>query len=545
MPSSKSRPSPLNPNLSTPASGETSTSAALSAALDRRAFLAAAFGVVGAALLPACGDDDDGDTSGSTDTGAATGDDDDTSTTGGTGTDTTGGTDTDSGTGTDTGATEDTEYTENPNGLPSVAIIGGGSAAIFAAWLLDGKANVTVYESWTSLFGNVAAKEIDYEGEKVVVDLGAQYFNPGPYPLYIKLLTQLGLHNPTDLSKGITRSNPSSTALLRYGEEQPRFISTLPFESWNGKGIGAFAKVAPASRKLFIDDADYTTTLETWLRKVGIDQETRDKIMIPWTASLFSGSIAEARGYSARASMTFLGLALTSDTQTTAEYLTMVGGLGVALQTLLDETTTVATKVSAKVTGLSRRSDGKFRVVAENNPTQAFDHLIMAAPGHAAAPLLAGVSGAEAIAEAVGGIQFHDTNIKLHADATYALADTKYQAFLNSSTDDVYCEGSMKLATVLPPTSKGEPVNLWKSWAQHRPKDPANILATIPFKHMIPSVDSIRAQQKLAGVNGQNGVWVIGGYTKSYDSQETALLTAIAAAKGLGFTSAKITALEG
>src|SRR5689334_22248421 len=74
-----------------------------------------------------------------------------------------------------------------------VGIVGGGMAGVSLAWLLDGARDVVLLEARESLGGNVQSIPVEVDGEMRVVDMGAQFFHPGPYPTYVKLLALLGL----------------------------------------------------------------------------------------------------------------------------------------------------------------------------------------------------------------------------------------------------------------------------------------------------------------------------------------------------------------
>ena len=53
-------------------------------------------------------------------------------------------------------------------------------AGISLAWLLDGACDVVVLEARDSIGGNVQTVDVDLDGHRLVVDLGAQYFIPVP-----------------------------------------------------------------------------------------------------------------------------------------------------------------------------------------------------------------------------------------------------------------------------------------------------------------------------------------------------------------------------
>src|SRR5215470_7453990 len=103
-------------------------------------------------------------------------------------------------------------------------------AGVAGAWLLDGMFDITLLESEAVLGGNVETLEIDIGGQPYSVDMGAQFFHPGPYPTYVKLLTYLGLYPP---STGESHSFPASITVDEATEATPRFVSPIiPGRLW-------------------------------------------------------------------------------------------------------------------------------------------------------------------------------------------------------------------------------------------------------------------------------------------------------------------------
>jgi uncharacterized protein len=66
--------------------------------------------------------------------------------------------------------------------LRRTGIIGAGMAGVSLAWLLDGERDVVLLEAQPEIGGTVQSVAVDLDGQSFVVDIGAQYFNPGPYP---------------------------------------------------------------------------------------------------------------------------------------------------------------------------------------------------------------------------------------------------------------------------------------------------------------------------------------------------------------------------
>ena len=134
-------------------------------------------------------------------------------------------------------------------------------------------------------------------------------------------------------------------------------------------------------------------------------------------------------------------------------------------------------------------------------------------------------------------MEFHDARLALHTDPLFASKDPAHRSFLNCDLQGGFCEASMWLASVVDgpaPTA----ARLWKSWITHRDR-PKQVLHEAAFTHMLPTPATLRAQERLEALQGQDGMWFAGGYLYPYDSQETALRSALRVALGLQVTSAR------
>jgi predicted NAD/FAD-binding protein len=196
----------------------------------------------------------------------------------------------------------------------------------------------------------------------------------------------------------------------------------------------------------------------------------------------------------------------------------------------------------ARVWQVQRAPSAGFRVRTSEGRELAFDQLIFACSGPSTLTLLQGVAGAERHRAALAGIEFLDASLALHTDPIYASLNSAYWSFFNCRIDGAFAEASMYLAPVLAINGNAGP-GLWKSWTTHRTHKPAQILHEAGFRHMLPSVGTVVAQTALAALQGRNGIWIAGGYTLPYDAQETALLSAAAAAKGLGAGASRLATL--
>lgn len=433
--------------------------------------------------------------------------------------------------------------------LRRVAVIGGGMAGVACAWLLDGACDVVLIEARETLGGNVRSVDLVLEGNPYRVDAGAQYFHPGPYPTYVQLLELLGLYPP---STGGSHAITASITLGDPAEGRPRFVSpVLPGRvwplaaAWNKPGVQAFNKAFSAASRREERNASWQVALGDWLPTLGLDATQWEGMILPWAAALHSGDIEQARSLSARASMIFAAKALPPKPTDPILYYVVEQGMIEVLQRMAAQFTTVQTLTGAPVSGVSRDGGGGFLIQAGAGAALQVDEVVFAASGPPTLALLAGLSGTALQRAALQGIEFFDARLMLHTDPAYADANQRYWSFLNCQAQGGFCEASMWLAQVLTPPPGASPPQLWKSWVTHRNNLPAQVVHEASYRHLLPTPATIRAQAALRATQGQGSVWFAGGYTQNYDSQETALLSAMAVADGLAGTTARGRALLG
>ena len=417
-------------------------------------------------------------------------------------------------------------------------------AGVSLAWLLDGERDVVLIEARDSIGGNVQSVDVSLGGHQVVVDMGAQYFHPGPYPVYTALLSHLSIYPPAASVPEQSHAFPASISLQAGSEPTPRFMSPVfptrfwpLLMPWNFSGLIAFAVAFGAARERELRRESWTVTLEEWLPTLGLAREQWEGMILPWAASLFSGSIEQARGLSARGAMVFAAKALPQNPFDPILYYVLNRGMAEALHRMVAQCSTLQVLTSAAVQRISRESLGGFTIHRRGGPPIAVDELVLASSGPNTLRLLGDIRGTELQQAALRGIEFHDARLALHTDPAYVPPQEYLWSFLNCRIQGAYCEASMWLAPVLTGVPPAVSTKLWKSWVTHRDQQPAHVLHGADFKHMLPTASTIRAQRWLRSLQGRDGIWLTGGYMHPYDAQETALRSAIRVARGLGVTN--------
>jgi predicted NAD/FAD-binding protein len=435
---------------------------------------------------------------------------------------------------------------EKPGAIaPRVAVIGGGLAGVSTAWLLESEVPVDLFEAREVLGGNVRTLEVDYEGHPVVMDLGAQYFHPTVYPTYQRLLNQLGGFD----TPGAAHIAPSSVTMIRDTGE-PIFVSpVLPSrlwplaQPWNRESIQAFAALAEAAGRLDAEDGDWKLTVEDWLPTLEVSAELREGLVLPWIAGINSGVIAPTRQFSARAATIFLGRALGTLRPEDITYSTLAAGLGSVIGRMASEAPDLTVFSGAPTSAVQRTSQGLV-VIADGRRYGPYQSVVLALPGPQGAALLDGVTGLDATRAALAQVQTFEATLAIHRDPLYVHPDATYHSLINAVVSAEACEVSMSMAEALAPLPDGRRVDLWKSWVGHRTQQPSDVLSTETYTHIQVSPQTIQAQETLAGLQGAGGIYFAGGWTLPFDSQETALLSAINVAERLAPRSSKLARLR-
>jgi predicted NAD/FAD-binding protein len=423
-------------------------------------------------------------------------------------------------------------------------------AGVSLAWLLDGAYDVVLLEARDSIGGNVQSVEVTLDGVRFVVDMGAQYFHPALYPTYTALLEHLGLHDPLSTNASVTRTFPASITLTAGVQSMPRFVSpSLPerwwpfIAPWNFSGLWTFAVGFYAAKAREELDQPWDLTLEEWLPTLGLSREQWEGMLLPWAASLFSGDVNQARGMSARAAMIFAAKALPPSPFDPILYYVLKTGMIEVLSRMVAQCSTATILTGKRVLEISREHTSGFTLRCARSAPVHVDDLVFASSGPPTARLLSGLPEATAQVAQLNAMEFHHARLALHTDPLYASTNPNFRSFLNCDLQGEFCEASMWLASLAaaPPSTASK---VWKSWITHRER-PKRVLYESAFSHMLPTPATIQAQDRLGSIQGRDGLWFAGGYLCPYDSQETALLSALRIAQGLHATSDRMKVLLG
>lgn len=433
--------------------------------------------------------------------------------------------------------------------LPRVGIVGGGLAGVACGWLLDGVADAVLFESRPSVGGHAHTIPVTVGNQNILVDVGAQFFSPGPHPTYSKLLELIGLTRPGDPTNDATLEAEMSITVMEAGQTPPRFVSPAEnrrwpiLASWNRDALLAFFVFALAAKR-FTEDGDWLVPLDTWLSTLPLGQEQREGLLLPLVSAMVGCSIAEARGLSARSALVFVGQALPDNLLAPFVYNQSLVGLGGNVQFLAGISGNLTTHVGSPVKSVHLLPGGGFTIRNVAGVTEVVDVVIFATPPYVTRLLLPRIPVLRDARGLLRLFQFFRTEIAIHRDPVYMPRNPLYWSAYNPLVDGGYSEASIWYGALRPVEAGQTPLLLFKSWATARARAPQQEIFRRAFLHPRITPDFIKTQRLLAARQGMAAVWFAGSYTREVDSQETALLSAMSVVRELDPQAPNLLALE-
>jgi predicted NAD/FAD-binding protein len=189
-------------------------------------------------------------------------------------------------------------------------------------------------------------------------------------------------------------------------------------------------------------------------------------------------------------------------------------------------------RLACPVSGVAREADGLRVSHAEGS--EVFDQVVMACHSDQSLKIL-GFSASDAQREVLSAIRYQPNRAVLHTDPALLPRDEKlwsaWNYFAGSGEPGEQPVGVSYLINKLQPLPFKAPVVVTLNPA--REPDPAKVIAEFDYAHPIFDGPAIAAQQKLAEVQGENGIWLAGAWG-SYGFHEDGLKSALRVVNGMG-----------
>ncbi len=382
-----------------------------------------------------------------------------------------------------------------------VAVVGAGVAGLTAAYLLQRKYDVTLYEEQPRLGGHAHTHDlIDRAGHPVQVDSGFIVHNDRTYPNLLKLFAELGV--ATQESEMSMSVSCAGCGLEYAGAKGLSGLFAYPSVALNGRYLRMLLEVKKfhlqAHRVLADGEQGTEQTLGQFLDTGEYSEYFVQHFILPVVSCVWSCGASSARLYPARYLFTFLDhhglLAVTGSPQ----WRTVTGGSATYVELAAKNLTAAHTAVPVR--SLTRQATG-VRIRTDDDDVVDFDHAVIATHPRQALALLDDASSSEA--EVLGALEYSQATTVLHTDGSVLPKHQKAQASWNYRMDSCR-SGDDDVVKVTYDMNRLQRLDSATQYlvTLNSPEsiNPDAVVATMHYEHPTYTPTSVAAQKRLAGL---------------------------------------------
>jgi predicted NAD/FAD-binding protein len=413
-----------------------------------------------------------------------------------------------------------------------IAVVGCGVAGLTAAWLLQRKHEVHLFEKNDYAGGHTRTLKVP-EGRDAgtPVDTGFIVMNHRNYPNFTKVLEQLDV--PLEDSSMTFSFHDNET---NYGYAGNSAGSLFPSISYFFK-LKHLAFVRDLYRFAKVGFRDLNSgylkgkSLGEYCDTRGFGDAFLQNYLYPMGAAIWSSPITEMRAFPAQPYLHFLEnhglLRLTNRPQ----WRVVKGGSRTYVRAML-KTFQNAPQLSAAPDRIERHASGVTLHMPDGRALE-FDHVVIGAHADEALKLLGDPSADET--KNLGPWRYQPNTVVLHTDKAQLPPNSKLWASWNFVREAGHAENRPVAVSYYMnrlqnlSTEQDYVVTLNPSEAIPESK----VINTTTLTHPLYSFESMETQPRLRAMNGQRNTWFCGSYF-GYGFHEDAVRSAVEVAQGFG-----------
>jgi uncharacterized protein len=388
-----------------------------------------------------------------------------------------------------------------------IAVIGSGISGLTAAYLLAPHGEVTLFEQEKRLGGHANTALLRSNDETIAVDTGFMVFNPGKYPNFVALLTELGVETQ-DTNMSFSTSIPGE---VEYGSSlrgifgdvsqtlNPRYLRFL-MEILRFNKLGkAFLRdsVTPMRMGEFLDQHSFSKELSAWY-------------LYPMMGSIWSSGVSDLRNFPVRETLQFLDNHQLLSIVGGPQWKTIKGGsiqYVEALSKLL-----IAEGVHIQLGANIQRVVRTSKVEVHADFVQTFDAVVLATHADEALNMLGDASLEEQTV--LGAFSYARNTAILHKDTSFRPKRPGARAAWNYLSRNID-EGGEKISVtydmnLLQHIPRDFPVFVTLNPQRQVPAD--RIFSSYKYSHPMANDAARKAQQKMPMIQGNRSTYFAGAY---------------------------------
>jgi predicted NAD/FAD-binding protein len=412
-----------------------------------------------------------------------------------------------------------------------IAVVGSGISGLAAAWLLDRKHEVHLFERRVRLGGHTHTVVHDAHGRQLPLDTGFIVYNEATYPKLTRVFAELEVETQaSDMSFSVSCADPD----MEYAVHSLQGLFAQPAHLASASFLRMLVDIVRFGRKgraTLGGRPDPSATIGDFLREGSFSDAFARYFLLPMTAAIWSSGTEIATSFPRDSLLRFLAnhglLQITGQ----PEWRTVVGGGHRYVEAM-------ARGFQDRIylgRGVQRivRNTEDVEIHLEDGSSEYFDHVVIAAHADQALSMLESPSELER--ELLGQWRYSRNDTWLHTDTSllprrrsawaswnYLLPDGRKPADRVSVTYHLnrlqrLREDREYLVTLNPPA---EP-------------DPDMVIRRMSYTHPIFTSESVATQPDLPRLNGQSRTHFCGAYFAN-GFHEDGLVSGMSVAADLG-----------
>ena len=400
-----------------------------------------------------------------------------------------------------------------------IAIIGSGISGLSAAWLLNTRHQVTLYEAADYLGGHTNTVDVTLDGMTYPVDTGFLVHNDLTYPNLIQLFERLGVQtHDTEMTFSVSQPEldiewAGSSLATVFAQRK----NLLRLHFW--RMLQEIVSFNNRSHELLEWSERQRVTLGGLLDEHGYSKSFRQGYLLPMAAAIWSSSPSEILGFPAATFLRFCINHRLLQIEGRPKWRSIVGGGRTYVKKMAES---LDVRLNHPVDEVIRE-DGMVKLTSRGE-TVTYDAVIFAT--HAPETVHA-LKDADAVEqELLGSVRYQPNRAILHTDQRFLpQRESLWSAWNYLSLGE---EGRSVCVTYLLNHLQNLPFDTPLMVTLNPPQGmaPRGEIARFDYDHPIFDQAAIDAQSRLELIQGRNSTWYCGAWC-GYGFHEDGLKSAL------------------
>jgi predicted NAD/FAD-binding protein len=404
-----------------------------------------------------------------------------------------------------------------------IAIIGGGTAGLAAAWLLEPDNDVVLFERQNRLGGHADTVTVEVDGAHVPIDAGFGFFSEKMFPTFTRLL---------GLLKVPIKSYPLTTTY--YTTDHRRVILLPPVPDgeivWAGlrprnlTDLLQFLRVLTKARPLMAA-RDTATTIADFVEGLAVTKAFKEEFLYPFLLAGWCVEPDEFRGFIAYNVLRYAYLHQPTGLAA-SNWLEIPGGMQDYIRTLADSLERTNVRMETEIVSAEKNGSAFLLIDSVGNRFPA-DHVVFAGNAYEMAKVLERSQPDAPALVPLKSYEYIRTKIAIHGDRGLMPADERLWSVVNIRYNGHHASNSVWRG------NGGSRQPVFKSWVTFDEQLPEPLYALRTYWHPKINTRYFESQAALRRYQGRDNLWFAGVHTHDVDCHESAIVSAVKIAQRL------------